>query len=70
MTARNDITGDAIQTRINSESFRDNFDRIFRKKSPIADKAQISPKDDGACVACGCQLEGLDVGFCQNCLTR
>ncbi len=32
MTAINDITGDAIATKGTSESYRNNFDAIFRKK--------------------------------------
>ena len=32
MAAKNDITGDAIQTRGTSEAFRNNYDLIFRKK--------------------------------------
>lgn len=31
MVARNDITGDSIQTRTTSQSYRDNYDEIFRK---------------------------------------
>ena len=31
MVARNDITGDAIQTKSASSSYRDNYDNIFRK---------------------------------------
>jgi hypothetical protein len=31
MVARNDITGDAIQTKNASQAFRDNYDNIFRK---------------------------------------
>ena len=31
MVARNDITGDAIQTKGTSQAFRDNYDNIFRK---------------------------------------
>ena len=31
MVARNDITGDAIQTRVASKAFSDNYDSIFRK---------------------------------------
>jgi hypothetical protein len=31
MVARNDITGDAIQTKGVTEAFRDNYDLIFRK---------------------------------------
>ncbi len=31
MVARNDITGDAIQTKGVTDAFRDNYDNIFRK---------------------------------------
>ena len=31
-TSRNDITGDWIQSKPNSDMFGENFDRIFRKK--------------------------------------
>ena len=30
-TAKNDVTGDKIQSKTNSDSFRDNFDKIFKK---------------------------------------
>ncbi len=32
MVARNDITGDAIQTKNVSNAYRDNYDLIFGKK--------------------------------------
>jgi len=32
MTARNDITGDAIQTKGSTDAYRDGWDRIFGKK--------------------------------------
>lgn len=32
MTARNDITGDAIATKGTTDAYRDNYDRIFGKK--------------------------------------
>ena len=32
MVARNDITGDAIQTKGNTDAYRDNYDIIFNKK--------------------------------------
>ena len=35
MVAKNDVTGDAIKTKVSSSSYRDNYDLIFRK-----DKAQ------------------------------
>lgn len=53
MTAKNDITGDAIQTRAGSEAFRSNYDAIFRKQEgapvrPLADLANDSrQKADG-----------------------
>ena len=31
MVAKNDITGDAIQTKGTTNAFRDNYDNIFRK---------------------------------------
>ncbi len=30
-TAKNDVTGDSIQTKASSESYRNNYDLIFRK---------------------------------------
>ena len=35
MTAHNDITGDAIKSRVNNKQFEDNFDAIFRKQPPV-----------------------------------
>jgi hypothetical protein len=35
MASKNDITGDAIKSRVNSKEFEDNFDAIFRKKDPL-----------------------------------
>ena len=32
MVAKNDITGDSIQSRKNNKAYEDNFDRIFGKK--------------------------------------
>ena len=31
MSAKNDITGDDIKSRVATETFRDNFDNIFKK---------------------------------------
>ena len=31
MASRNDITGDTLISMVNTDKFRDNFDRIFRK---------------------------------------
>ena len=35
MASKNDITGDVLQSRMNSKAFEENFDRIFGKKSRI-----------------------------------
>ena len=40
MVARNDITGDAIQTRGVSDSYRNNYDLIFGKKKVKSDTLQ------------------------------
>lgn len=34
-TARNDVTGDWIQSKPNSDMFEENFDRIFRNKEKV-----------------------------------
>lgn len=33
MTARNDITGDELKSKTNSEAYRNNYDKIFGKKT-------------------------------------
>lgn len=43
MTTRNDITGDAIQTKQSSDAYRSGWDRIFGKKNA---NAQQESKDD------------------------
>lgn len=45
MTARNDITGDSIQTKGTSDAYRDGWDRIFgsrRREAALAELAQLS----------------------------
>jgi hypothetical protein len=57
MTARNDITGDAIASRGTTENYRDNYDRIFRKTAvgrsqlaedigPVETRAEQYAKDE------------------------
>ena len=43
MAAKNDITGDALISKVNSKAFEDNFDRIFRKKQEL-DEVQDEPE--------------------------
>jgi hypothetical protein len=56
MAAHNDITGDLIQSRVNSKEFENNFDLIFRSKDPICNicgKGLASTKE---CAFTGCPL--------------
>ena len=32
MATKNDVTGDSIRSRTSSKAYRDNYDKIFRKK--------------------------------------
>ena len=32
MAAKNDVTGDAIKSKETNQKYRDNYDRIFKKK--------------------------------------
>jgi len=61
MVARNDITGDTIQTKGVNNSYRDNYDNIFRK-----DKMQIRVKENtndfGKC-GCGRSPNGKCIGW-------
>lgn len=51
MTAKNDITGDSIKTKGNSNAYRDNWDKIFKKdtvkndESPRIENPQDSEVD-------------------------
>lgn len=45
MTAKNDITGDLIKSRVNSKEFSENFDRIFGvKQEKLSDEMQSQVK--------------------------
>lgn len=44
MTSKNDITGDALRSRMNTKQFEENFDRIFRNKQ---DQKPEKPEDKG-----------------------
>ena len=46
-TARNDITGDFIASKPNSEMFEKNFDLIFRKKKEVLPEYELN-KSTGA----------------------
>lgn len=38
MATKNDITGDALVSRMPSQAYKDNYDLIFRKGNPDKDK--------------------------------
>lgn len=40
MTSKNPITGDLIQSKMNSAEFEKNFDRIFRRKETFEELAK------------------------------
>jgi hypothetical protein len=45
-TAKNDVTGDWIQSKPNSEMFEKNFDLIFRKPKSIEEHLTDSVKEN------------------------
>jgi hypothetical protein len=61
MVARNDITGDAIQTKGTSNSYRDNYDNIFRKDK-MQVRVQEKAEDIGKC-GCGRSPTGKCIGW-------
>lgn len=44
MTATNEITGDALRTKSTSQSFRDNYDAIFRKPKVETEQPAVEVK--------------------------
>ncbi len=61
MVAKNDITGDAIQTKSASQSYRDNYDNIFRKNI-MTPKLQENDSEVGKC-GCGRSPTGKCIGW-------
>ena len=60
MVARNDITGDSIQTKVASDAFRDNYDAIFRKGKEMTPAVEQMKK--GTC-GCGRSPTGDCIGW-------
>ena len=46
MAARNDVTGDAIQTKGPSKAYRDNWDAIFGKKKEVVEEVLDTYNDE------------------------
>ena len=59
MVARNDITGDAIQSRASSKAFNDNYDLIFRKDKMTP---KVENMKQGTC-GCGRSPTGDCIGW-------
>jgi hypothetical protein len=62
VVARNDITGDTIQTKGVSEAYRDHYDNIFRKKDTMQVRVTEDPKEFGKC-GCGRSPTGKCIGW-------
>lgn len=45
MTATNDVTGDSIRSKIGSDDYRNNYDKIFRKETKLPEEK----KEDRLC---------------------
>lgn len=64
MASHNDITGDALVSRLANENYRNNYDRIFGKKK---EKQNVGTNADGSAVSvssvsgagCAGQVGGL-----------
>lgn len=58
MAAINEITGDAIQTRMSSEAYRNNYDLIFGKNKPTKGsiKDVNSQENRDLNVSCNCDV--------------
>ena len=61
MVAKNDITGDAIQTKSVSQIYRDNYDNIFRKNN-MTPQTQQNESEVGKC-GCGRSPTGKCIGW-------
>lgn len=46
MVAKNDITGDSIKSRTNTNAYEDGWDRIFGKKKAKDPQPQVTDPDD------------------------
>ena len=58
-TTQNDITGDWLQSKHNSEMFEKNFDAIFRKKKELPEY-ELNPSTGEVQKVCECGVKGCD----------
>lgn len=62
MVSRNDITGDAIQTKGTSQAYRDNYANIFKKDKDMQVRVKENVDDIGKC-GCGRSPTGKCIGW-------
>jgi len=62
MVARNDITGDTIQTKGVSNAYRDNYDNIWKKDKDVQVRVKENVEDIGKC-GCGRSPTGKCIGW-------
>ena len=58
-TARNDVTGDWLQSKPNNEMFEENFDKIFRKKKELPEY-ELNPSSGEVQKVCECGVKGCE----------
>ena len=59
-TARNDVTGDWLQSKPNNEQFEKNFDTIFRKKKETLPEYELNKSTGEVQKVCKCNVKGCD----------
>ena len=59
-TARNDVTGDWIQSKPSSDMFEKNFDTIFRKKKEELPEYELNKSTSEVQKVCKCNVKGCD----------
>ena len=67
MASKNDITGDTLQTKVPTNNYRDNYDKIFGKTEAVLDRpgmwkhschdGQIWVVEGQACTSCNTTME-------------
>jgi hypothetical protein len=59
-TARNDVTGDWLQSKPNNEQFEKNFDIIFRKKKETLPEYELNKSTGEVQKVCECGVKGCE----------
>lgn len=59
-TARNDVTGDWIQSKPNSNQFEKNFEAIFRKKKETLPEYELNKSTGEVQKVCECGVKGCE----------